>query len=261
MNFWRQLVGCVMRPQEYPDLIKKPAEKALAYLVVLTLIISVLYGIRIAVTWNTMVDTAVTEFASKAPDFLFANGEIKVDAPMPYVVSKTNKTLFIIDTSGKTDEQILKKYDTGVFIGKTKIVNKKSPVESDMYDVSTVKDYTVSKADFLAFIPWIKWANIGIALFLCVSGVVSNLGSALLVSIGGWIISRIMRCKILFSELYLMAVYALTLPLLLEMVKDTAELKVPFFTWGFYIIAFIYVIQVIRIIKKNRAAAEVTGEL
>ena len=83
MNFWRQLVGCVMRPQEYPDLIKKPAEKALAYLVVLTLIISVLYGIRIAVNLNTMVDTAVTEFANKAPDFLFANGEIKVDAPMP----------------------------------------------------------------------------------------------------------------------------------------------------------------------------------
>lgn len=261
MNFWRQLVGCVIRPQEYPGLIKKPTEKALAYLVILTLITSILYGIRIAVTWNGMVDTIVTEFADKTPDFLFANGEIKVDAPMPYVVSKTNKMLFIIDTSGKTDERVLKKYDTGVFVGKTKIVNKKSPVESNMYDVSTVKNYTFTKADLLEFIPWIKWANIGIVLVLCIFGVVSNLAAALLVGIVGWIISRIMRCKILFSELYRMAVYAMTLPLLLEMVKHTADIKIPFFNWGFYIIALIYVVQVIRIIKKNRAAEELAGDL
>jgi hypothetical protein len=256
MNFWNQLVGSVMKPDYYLSLIKRSTGKAVTYLILLTLITSILYGIRVSLMWNGMVDTQGKEFENKSPDFIFANGEIMVKATMPYVISKTNKTLFIVDTSGKSDEGVLKGYDKGVFIGKSKIVNKKSSLETSSYDLSTIKNFTFTKADVVKAMPWIKWANILIVLFMFIFGIIANLGAALLVGICGWIASKIMSCQIVFDDLYKIGIYALTMPLFLEMVKNIAGVNVPLFRVAFYIISIGYTVKVLMTVK-NKSNIEV----
>lgn len=258
MSFWEQLVGSVMKPDYYLNFIKQSKGKAVTYLILLTLITSTLYGIRVSFVWNGMVDSLGKEFQNKSPDFIFSNGEMMVKAPMPYVISKTNKTLFIVDTSGKSDEGILKDYDKGVFIGKSKIVNKKNSLETQSYDLSTVKNLTFTKADAVKAMPWIKWANIPIVLGLLIFGIIANLGAALLVSICGWIASKIMHCPIDFSDLYKIGIYVLTMPLFLEMVKNITEINVPLFRVLFYAISIGYVVKVLITVKnKNNIGVDV----
>lgn len=251
MNFWNQLVGSVMKIDHYLIFIKRSTGQAISYLICLTFIASLLTGIQISLQWNYAVDLIGREIQTNSPDFVFKDGELKVNAPMPCIITKKSDELFIIDTSGKTDESILKGYKRGTFIGKDKFVTKKNAVETQSYDLSDIKPLTFTKADIVQNMPWLKWLNIFIAFFMFIFGIIANLVAALLVSICGLIASKIMNCKIEFTDLYKISIYALTLPLFLELVRDLTTASTLLFKLGFYIIAILYIVRVLKLLKNT----------
>jgi hypothetical protein len=251
MSFWNQLVGSIMKIDYYSNFIKRSTGKAVLYLVLLTFIGSFLYGITVSLAWNEKVDMVREKIRTESPDFVFKNGEVTVKAPMPYVILKTNDTLLVVDTSGKSDESVLKGYEKGTFIGKNRIVDKKSSLETRSYDLSSIKELTFTKADVVSVMPWMKWFNILIVIVMFIYSIIVNLIAALLVGICGWIASKIMKIEMVFNDLYKISIYTLTLPLLLEMGRDLSGVVIPFFKVGFYIISIAYFVRVLALMKNN----------
>ncbi len=251
MSYWDQFVGSFIKTGYYEELINQTQGKVISYLLLLTFITSLLFGIKLAFLWNGIVDSMASNFAQMAPEFVFADGGLTVNAPMPYIIEKTKDQILVVDTTGKTDETILKDYRNGLFIGKNKIINKKNELETSYYDLSSVKGVTVTKSTALKYIPWLKWFNVFIIMFMFIYEIIANLIAAFFLSLGGWLTGRIMNCRLIFSDLYKIGIYALTLPLLLELTRDILALKIPYFKFGFYVVAMIYVIVALRTIKKG----------
>ena len=252
MNFRNQFAGSVFKTEYYPAFIKEPTSKAVLYIVLLIFIASLSFGIKLSVAWNDGVNTIRTQIQTKSPDFIFTGGELAVKAPMPYVIHDTKEMIIVADTSGKTNEQVLNDREKGLFIGKNKVVDKMSQVETRTYDLSKMKDITFTKADVVQVIPLLKWFNIILVIGLFLFGIMANLFAALIVASCGWLASKIMSYNIIFANLYKISIHALTLPLVLEMGKDLAGAKIPLFDLAFYLIAIGYVVKVLLLLKKQK---------
>ncbi len=249
MSFWNQFIGSVLRIDYYLILVKCSVSKAITYLIILTFIIGLLPGIQMLLSFNSAVDFLAKEMEGDSPDFIFANGALTVNAPMPYIINKEEDALFIVDTSGKSDESILKDYKKGIFIGKDKIVTKKNVFETKNYDLEKFRKFALTKADVVKYLPWSKWINLFVELVGYISGVIINLVAALIVGICGWIVSKIMSAPIKCKDLYKISIYTLTLPLLLEWAKDLYTIDIPLFGICFYIISIVYIIAVLKKLK------------
>lgn len=252
MNFRNQFMGSVFKTEYYSAFIKQSTGKAVLYVVLLIFIASLSFGIKLSVAWNDGVNTIRTQIQTKSPDFIFTGGELAVKAPMPYVIHDTKEIVIVVDTSGKTNEQVLNGREKGLFIGKNKVIDKMSQVETRTYDLSKIKDITFTKADVVQVIPLLKWFNIILVISLFIFGIISNLFAALIVASCGWIVSKMMSYKIIFADLYKISIHALTLPLVLEMIKDLSGAKISFFGLAFYIISIGYVVKVLLSLKKQR---------
>lgn len=255
-SFWNQFVGSMVKTDRYEIFIQRPVSKAALYLVTLIFMITVVNGVRVSLAWNGFVDQMEMALETGAPDFSFVNGEVKVNAPMPYVISRSKSNLLVVDTSGKINENVLKDYSKGIFIGKNKLVNKQSLIEVRSYDLTGFKEISFTKADVVKAVPWMKWFNIVFVFCMFMYVIISNLFAALLICICGWITSKILKMKILFADIYKISIYTLSLPLLLELGKDLLKVNIPFFDLFFYIIAFIYMVRVLKKRKHNIIESE-----
>jgi len=253
MDFWNQFVSSIIKTGQYEELIQRSTGKAVLYLLLLTFIVTLAYGINIAIYWNNSVDEMTNAFVN-GPQFLLADGVLEVKAPMPYVISNSKDVIKIVDTSGKTDENILRGHKYGFFIGKDKAVLKLNEVESQTYnydDLRMAKGDTVTKAMMIEVFPRLKWLNVLIVLGLFIYDFLANLTAALILSLGGLLTSMIINHRIMFNDLYKISIYALTLPLVLELAKELAGIDIPYFKLSFYSIAITYVVMALLLLKNK----------
>lgn len=248
LSFWQQLTGSVLNFDYYPIFVERSVGKAISYLILLTFIITMIVGIQVAMHWNSSVEMARRALVD-APDFVFSNGELTVNAPMPYIISSKDNELYIIDTSGQSNEAVLQDYVKGTFIGKDKIAIKKSPLNTESYSLRALDEFTFTKVDVVESMPLLIWLNIIIVLLMFVFSGIANLAAALFVSLCGIFASRIMNFAIGFNDLYKISIYVLTLPLLFELLCDFSNVL---YKVAFYLIAIIYIVKVLQYLKARR---------
>ena len=261
MNFWSQFLGSMAKPEYYVNLLRGTMGNAISYVVLLTFIASLSFGMKLAVAWNETINTLGMEIQTKSPDFIFQNGELTVKAPMPYVISDTKELLIIVDTSGKSNGQLLEGHEKGLLISKDKVIDKTSLVETRTYDLSKIKDITFTKADVMENLPMVKWFNILIVIGLFLFSIVANLVSDLIVAFFGWLASKMISYQIIFNDLYKISLYAITLPLFLDLAKDLLGIKLLFFDFVFYFIAITYVVRVLKWMKQRKTIVNIDEEV
>jgi hypothetical protein len=214
---------------------------------------SLLLGIKLAFLWNGLVDTMEQEFVDKAPEFIFANGKLAVNTPMPYLIYKTQDQIMIVDTSGKTDASILNSYKKGILIGKNMVISKENELETRSYDLSSLREISFTKSSAIKYIPWLKWLNIFMIGFLFIYEIIGNLIAAVILGGLGLIVSKVIDYQIVFNDLYKIGIYALTLPIVLELARELTEVNIPVFKLVFYGIGIVYIVMALKILKKSAA--------
>lgn len=256
LGFFEKMYKCIYDMKTYAKVLKETTGRAVLYILLMTLIFGGISLIADVYEFNTgyrLVMSAV----SKVPEFSFENGTLTVDSDQPYKFSDGSNFVFIMDTTGATDKSALENYTQGVLITSDQLTQKQIGSERTV-DLTTLKGMTLNKADLIRMMGSIKSLIIGFMIIGApIAWFVGKLLLAfILVVVVGLIANSINNTRLSFGDLYKLALYSLTAPIILGTLMDYLKLVSP--TIGvlakfiYFIVAAVYLILAISYLRRER---------
>jgi hypothetical protein len=247
MPFFKKFYNSVVNINMYPKMVKEGTGKAFLYLFLFTLIFGTISGLMTGYNVNQAVGHFSETVKNELPEFTLENGTLDVQGDMPMILDETEKSVFAIDTSGELDESFLESYETGVLVLKHRAINKQNPLQVQEYQFGNF-NITLTKSDVVNWLPYLNWAGVIAGIFIFVFFFIGKMASALFVALIGLIASAVYKAKMSFGQLYSTSIYALTVPILLDLVFKGFHTSLPFYVY--YIIAIVYVVVAVEKMKK-----------
>lgn len=234
MGFLKQIKDSFTKFDAYVEFSTQKTSKTLRYLLILFTLVYLIGGIRVFNNFRLGSTDIVNTVKNKLPQFTMVDGELIVEGKQPLIFGG-NQTILIIDTTGQTTEKVLDRYTEGVFISKDVLVSKQNYQEKVIKFVD-FKGISLDKERVLNWLPMLKWlvpAIIIIGWFFGVSWAIIT--TLILAVLGNLMTKKTVKNKLQFANLWNIAVYALSLPWLLEMAKNLIYPTLPYFfviKWG-----------------------------
>jgi hypothetical protein len=260
IGFFSQVSGSIRDIKAYRNFIKGTTGKAVLYLMLLSFIFGTMGLLRTMYDINTGVAQLMRYLEVEIPDFILQDGELEVDGPMPIILTESDDYIFIIDTSGHTEESELEHYYGGVLIGKHDVVIRDN-YKTERYSFAMLQGMSLTKADMIRIIPFLRYINIFVLVLGLIFYFVGKLLGALGLSIAGLIITSRLRYKLPFGHLYRLSIYTLTLPIIIEAALRVLAISIPFFVIIYYAIALIYLYKAVDMLKETGEREEPVSNL
>lgn len=241
MNFFLQIRESVIDFKFYRSIKNNRFSRSFIYLLLLFLIIYFIGGTRMFIATRIGIDELVTNLNANVPEFRLENGEFSFEGKMPYYISSSTNEAFVIDTTGAVDENVLKDVSSGMLITKDKVFLKRSEIETREFNLKELNGVTLTKSDILEFLPKLSWI-----VFICIAfGFIFVLGwkllNAVLLALLGLIANAMTRGRLKFNNLMNISIYALTLPMLIQLAVNLYGYPIPYFGFIYWIISILYV--------------------
>jgi len=235
-------------------------------LLILALVISICFMCK----FTAIVKQGIRYFRNDFPNLYFVNNELTIesDAPIIHEVSDVFEGIIIIDTNSIDAENDYKAkidlYENGVIFSKNSVtlknVNGSNTYSyASIVDLYGINDFT--KQDIEGYLTNKNVYSFYLSLFMVmllymyVIYFVTTLVDAVMLAVFGFLSSRISRIPLKFSIIYKMSLYALTLPIILNIiyiiVNSATGFIIEYFDWMYTAISFIYLITAILMIKEN----------
>lgn len=249
MSFFKKMAYSVTSIGMYPKMIKQGVGKAFLYLFLLTLI----FGTIDSVVTGYNVNQAVGQFADtlkeEIPEFTLKNGTLQVEGDMPMILQETESSVLAIDTTGQLDESFLNDYESGLLVLKHKAINKKNQFSTEEFSFQQF-NLTLTKDNLISWLPYLKWAGVIFGVFAWIFFFIGKMASALFIALIGLIASAVFKAKMPFGQLYTTSIYALTMPILADLIFKLFNMNLPVLVY--YVIAVLYMVLAVE--KMKRAA-------
>lgn len=181
---------------------------------------------------------------------------------MQVIIINTNATEEQIDNYSNT----VGKYENGIILLGDRIIYKNQMLSQNieyMYkDIANTYSITeFDKEDVLSFIANVNNANlysgffVVTAIYMFILYFASTLLDVIMLALLGFIVARIIGIKIRFKATFNMGVYALTLPIILNLIYMVVNaftgFEVKYFQWMYTTISYIYMIVALLMIKTD----------
>lgn len=246
MNFFLQMRESVIDFKFYRSIKNNKFSRSFVYLLLLFLIIYFINGTKTFVVTGVVVDELATRLNFNMPEFSLTNGEFSFEGEMPYYISSSTSEALIIDTTGQVDETVLKDVASGMLITKNKAYVKRSEIETREFSLSELKGVSVTKRDVIEFLPKLRW----IVLIFIAFGFIFALGWKLLntviLALLGLTANSILKGRLKFNNLMNISIFALTLPMLLQLAVNLYGYPIPGFGLIYWGISILYVFMAVK---------------
>lgn len=236
MNVFSEIFFSMAGVKRYPEFLKNKEGKVVLYVTIVVLIYSAIANVKTIP--NTM--NVVSEFQEAVmgfPDFHLKSGKLRMEESFSYdkdnilIVMESEYGSYIKETSISDWDQTLNGYDS-VFVMDEGTILIKNNGEINIYDYpdnfQISRGWVYDKIDYIYVI---------VAIFIVFSYIASLMRyflTAVFVALVGMIICSFSNQKLTFGQLYLLSLYAKTLPLL---IKGLLKL-INYSFFGFSIVAF-----------------------
>ncbi len=220
--------------------------KSLLFLLFLMLFIGSIIMIKAEIELYEFSKESTEMLSTKFPDFELKDGRFICEGTMPFIYT-TNDNVFIIDTSGKTNDDVLEGYKQGVYITETQLLYKKSASEIRSYKLSEFKNFNFTKGDLVKSL--IDWTVPGLIIIFIISLIFIygwKLIGVLTLSLMALIINKILKANLEYENLFKMSVYAIIYPSIINSGLGILELDIPYFWIVYYAIAGFFLMQLIK---------------
>lgn len=268
-NFFKEAFKSIKDLDKYEDFALETPGKAFKYFIkliaIFCIIVSIFYTYNIVKNMNDIY----ANLKDKLPDFSYTQGTLNMSSEEPVVI-EDYKDVFgkiIIDTSITGNET--EKYESekeGILILKDKcIILANDAMGQVAYKYEDIaKSYNISdftKQDVVNYVEGMNiisiYASVYFVIFvyLYIIYFISIFMDVLLLSALAFIISRISRIKLKYAPSFSIAVHAITLPVLLNLIYIVVNLltgfQIKYFQLMYSTISYIYVIVAILMIKTD----------
>ncbi|MBQ9658838.1 MAG: DUF1189 domain-containing protein [Clostridia bacterium] len=289
INFFKKVWYSITKLEKYQTLAEEGVGKSISYLAKLILIFAVIIAILGVIEVNNEVDEVIKYLDEEVPDFKYSDGQIVSDLNE---VKRINDEEFgygniIIDLQTE-DEETIKQYElelsknsseSGLIILKDKLLqvrynestNNEEENNTDEIAVNQITYTTLSqnllkttegeitkqqiietlKGNTRIYLGCINFVVYLISYFIVYF--MSTITYILVLSVIGYLTSKITKIKLTYSEVFAMSVYALTLSTILNIIYTAVNyfsgIRISFFQVAYIAIAYVYMVAVLFLMK------------
>ncbi len=273
IGFFKRIFFSVKEFEQYVILASENISVAIKYLLKLMLIFVVVVTCIFMYQFYNYFQKSITYFNENINEVNFVNGELNIDKGDKKEIINENSVIpyILIDTNAnaETTEEYNRKlagYESGIIILKDKIIYKNGLLSSGLeYKYSDIlSKYNITefnKQDVSNFINtannFSSYASVFIAMFICLYIIYtsSTIVDVFMLAVLGFIVSRISGMRMRFKATFNIGIYALTLPILLNIIyvviNNLTGFEIKYFSWMYTTISYIYVIVAILLIKTD----------
>lgn len=273
VGFFKRIYLAVTDFERYGIFGAESISTAIKYLLKIMLIFVIVVAGIFLYQFHTYFQEALSYFKENISELHFVEGNLEINQGETVEIQNDHSILpyLMIDTDA-TEEQIqdytkkLSGYETGMLILKDKVIYKNELLAQQMeYRFQDIlQNYPIPEFDkqgVLDFISQIDKVSLYISLFivmaiyLYVIYLATTFVDVVMLAVLGFIVARIAGMKIRLKATFNIGIYALTLPLLLNLiyivVNSLTGFTVQYFSWMYTTISYIYVIVAILMIKAD----------
>jgi len=273
IGFFKRIFLSIKEFEQYVILASENISVAIKYLLKLMLIfVFIITSIFMYQFYNSF-QKAITYFNESIDEVSFSNGELQIDkGDKKEIINEDSIIPYVLIDTYANEEQIQKYrndlggYETGIIILKDKIIYKNGLLSdaleykySDIIGIYNIQEF--NKQDVSNFINkannFSSYISIFIAMFisLYIIYTISTIVDVFMLAVLGFIVSRIAGMRMRFKATFNIGIYALTLPILLNVVyiiiNNLTGFEIKYFSWMYTTISYIYVIVAILLIKTD----------
>ena len=277
VGFFKRVKKAITNFDEYKIFAEEKVSVSIKYLLKLMFIFVILITIGITIRLTNEANKAIQIFREECPDFKFEDNNLIIESDNKHFIKGDEYGFFglIIDSENNslTDVENANEYQRVIAILKDKLVIKSvDNVESSItyeqlsqeYDINNVNKQTI--LNFLSSENMTKLYMIFVVLsiiYLFIIYVIQVILDVLLLSVIGFLLSKIIGIEFKYKSIFNMSVYSLTLSIVLYMIYIIVNLftgfEIKYFTIAYNAIAYIYIITAMLMIKSDLIKTQ--GEL
>lgn len=281
ISFFKKIWYSITKFEKYPDMATEGTGSAIRYLIGLVTIVTIFSMIGSLLEMTKLVDNLAGYIQENIPEFSYENGKVSMDLEEPMVIEEIQYNgidRVVINPLAENEEQKNKSKEqnningTTIFFFKDQIilVNKIENGETTQSPY-TYKDFiasytqedikTFNKQGVIEYMTSDKMNSYygryatTLIVYLIVMNVLIALLDTLELAVLGWITSITARIRMRFSALYNMAIYSLTLPMILNIIYMVinyfTDFIITYFQVAYVTIAYIYLAAAIFILKDD----------
>ena len=279
-GFFKKIWYSINKIEKYPELSAEGLGRAIIYLMTLVLIIGVMSSFATVYRTSLKVKEVAKYIDEKIPELTYKEDTLQVGTEEAIIDENQNFGKIIVDTK-TDDEQQINQYvedtsdeENAVIILKNKLMLKQSGTNGttdynykDLFGQMGITEF--NKQSLLDYLNGNGIMNLYFSLFASlliysfVIYLINLLFYIIIISIFGYLATMILKLKIRYVAVFNMAIYAITLPALLNIIYIAINAFYPYqisyFEVLYALIASIYIMAAIFILKTefNKKQGEV----
>lgn len=281
INFFKRLGYSITKFEKYPNMAAEGINKAIKYLIIIVAIVTIFLTIGSIKEMYSLVQNLASYIENNIPELSYKDGKMNVESEEPIIISEIQYNgvdKVVIDSSAETREQKDKLENendivgTSIYFFKDEILLKtKTEDNQEVEKPYTYNEFLASytqkeisefnRDELVEYMRssemnyyYIRYAA-SIFIYLLIIEVLVALLDAVELSILGWVTAFVAKIKLKISAIYNMAIYALTLPMILNIVYIVinyfTEFTISYFQVAYIAIAYIYLAAAIFILKDD----------
>lgn len=273
MSFWKKLKTSIFGLEEYQKLALQKTSKTILYLIVLMLIFAFLLTGAITIRFNQVIENVKQYIESNIETIEFKDGKLSVKEKSNNAISieedKLLNAKIIINTDDIQEEQIdkykeeIKGYYNGIVILQNKIILKTnmSNIPSTISLTDLANQFGIEKVEKEDIWQLLSSTELYITFFISIFAYMfiiytaTVLIDAILYSMIGYIAGVFSHLKIRYKNVYNIAIYALTLPIILNLIYMIINIligyTIKYFSIMYMAITCIYIVTAILMIRMD----------
>lgn len=268
VSFFKRIKDSVINFDEYLNFTEEKLSVAIKYIIKLALIFTFIITIALTVKIIQEANNLTISFQNEAPEFNFQNNELVIEGDNQKIVKGDESGYFgfIVDAQKENLQDVEERanYQRVIALLKNKIVIKDvEGIETSMSYEQLSNDYDLSNLNKSSIIQFLSENSTKIyAIFAVIAFVyffiaylIQFLIDILLLSVVGYLISKIVGLKLKYKAIFNISSYAITLSVILYGIYMIVNLftgfTIKYFEMAYNLIAYIYIITAMLTIKSD----------
>ncbi len=279
-GFFKKVWYSIDKIEKYSELSAEGFGRAIKYLGILIIILAIISSV--VTVYNTSLEVKkIAEYINeKSPELTYSDGTLQIDSPEVITDDSSNFGKIIIDTKTDSEEQInqykeqVNEEENAIIILKDKLILKDIGTNgtSEYNYKELFKEVGITEFNKQQLVEYLKgsnmmplYLNLFLVLFIYAFVIyfINTIFYIIAISVVGYLATLILKLKIRYVAVFNMAVYAITLPTVLNMlyliVNAFYRYTISCFDVMYILVASIYMIAAIFLLKSefNKKQGEV----
>lgn len=271
-SFIKKFISSIKDFEKYPEMAVESFRSVCKYLIILIAIFTLIVTAVSVYDVSKDINSGIEYFKNEIPNLSFSNNRLTVETTEPIKLTNIPNALdlLIIDTNEITNDQInsyeteLGKHSTGAILLSDKVIlNLGNGTITYTYEklAQNYKIGDMTKETILNYLSGSNMAMIYVGIYimsyiyLFIAYLLSTFMDVLILGTIGYITALLMRIRIKYIPMLKIAVHALTLPIILNLLYIVVQalfgFEIKYFEIMYIAVAYIYIVASILMIKSD----------